>query len=527
MKLFSLKKYANLCLILLAFTNCSEDSFTTENQMVDPIAEDEVFNYTSVTKYNLNIVYFIPKDATNRINSHKRISEILLHGQQFYKQNMNRYGFTNKTFNLLIDKDKNRVKINYVNGKFNNSYYPYEEGGSKVIEEIEAYFLANPTEKNSDHTLILMPVNDQDNPDVPFYGLGRWCFALDYNGMDVQYFGGSSKLSSDATKYIGGLLHELGHGLNLPHNKQKKSEYENPKKGTSLMGAGNYTYGSSPTFLTEASCSILNNNQIFNNSENEFYTGASAQIVSIQGNFNNGDLNISGTFQSDIAVNYIGFYNDPAEDNADYDAITWATSVTGNSSFNISMPIDELDKKENTPYILKLSLNHVNGNISNFSYSYRFNNNEPIIEFGDKDYLDRSNWSILSYSSQEDNGGEGDTGYAAHILDNDSNTYWHSCWSGCSASYPHNIVVDTNETITVNGFSFLQRDGSRKIKDIEILVSMDNNNWESKVNFTLKKINAIQHITLTSETTFRYFKIISKSAFDEQEFAALAEVKCF
>ena len=28
-----------------------------------------------------------------------------------------------------------------------------------------------------------MPVKDIDFPNVPFYGIGRWCFALDYDDL--------------------------------------------------------------------------------------------------------------------------------------------------------------------------------------------------------------------------------------------------------------------------------------------------------------------------------------------------------
>ena len=41
------------------------------------------------------------------------------------------------------------------------------------------------------------------------------------------------------TVYIGGTIHELGHGLSLPHNLATKNE---SIRGTALMGAGNYTY---------------------------------------------------------------------------------------------------------------------------------------------------------------------------------------------------------------------------------------------------------------------------------------------
>ncbi len=532
MDLLKKKSFLNSIIILfILLSGCSKSTDmatnNSENEENNEEETEETFNYTSEAAYNLNIVYFIPKGGSKRKDAHRRLSEILIQGQDFYKQHMMRYGFGEKTFHMLKDAEKNRVKIIFIDGKYSASNYPYEGGGGKMIEEIEAYFSTHPTEKTSEHVLVLSPVSDPTNSDAPYYGLGKWCFATDYDDMDIKHLGGSSTLSTRATTYIGGLLHELGHGLNLPHNKEKVSDISNTNKGTALMGAGNYTYGNTPTFLTEASCAILNNNQIFNTNNDHFYTGASARIETIQATYINGNLNITGAINSDIPVNYVGFYNDPADDNADYDAVTWATPTHGND-FSISMPINELHKKGDTEYVLRLRLNHTSGDITNVSYAYKFKNDIPIIEFGDQDYLDRSNWTINSYSSQEDGGGENNTGFATHLLDDNPETYWHSCWSNCSTNYPHHIIIDTGETISAKGFSFLQRSNlSRAIKDIEILVSTDNQNWNSLGSFALKEINSIHHINLDNTTSFRYFKIVANSAFDGQQFASLAEIKCF
>lgn len=506
--------------LLVLFTGCSkEDSPKIEEPKPEP--EEETFNYSSSAKYTLNVVYFLPTDVQERKESHRRISEILMHGQEFYAKNMQEYGFGNKSFNMLIDEEKSRVKIIYLQGKYPTANYPYEGGGAKIIEEVDAYFAANAGEKNSDHTLILTPVMDHDNPDVPFYGWGRYCFALDYTEMDVKFFGEDSKRGNDATKYIGGLLHELGHGLNLPHNKEKVSEVGLSTKGTALMGSGNYTYGKTPTFLTEASCAILNNCQVISNSEESFYTAASLQVTTILASYTNGDFKISGTFNTDKDVNYVCFYNDPATDNADYDAVSWASRVGETNAFSISMPINELHQKENIPYVLRLLFCHFNGEVSKFSYSFSLENNVPIIEFGDKENFDRTNWQVIDFSSEENKE------LASYVLDGDASTFWHSRWSQNVTSYPHHLTIDMAEMNEVTGFSFLQRDGMRKVKNIEILISKDNVNWESMGDFQLKEINTLHHIELTAKTKFRYFKIIANSAFDGQQFAAMAEIMCF
>ena len=115
------------------------------------------------------------------------------------------------------------------------------------------------------------------------------------------------------------MLHELGHGLNLPHNKEKVSDASSTSKGTSLMGNGNYTYGYTSTFLSEASCAILNNNQVFNNTDNQFYAGATASVTDLNVTYSNGNIDISGRIDSDVPVNSINIYHDPADDNTDYD----------------------------------------------------------------------------------------------------------------------------------------------------------------------------------------------------------------
>jgi len=516
---------------IVCLFNCSnsENESVLEEEEEEEIIVEETFNYTSAATYNLNVVYFIPKDKKDNLESHRRLSEILLQGQNFYKKNMIANGFGDKTFNMLVDKEKKKIKIDYVVGQYNASFYPYEGGGNKMISEIEAYYASNPDKKNSDHYLVLSPVDDPKNSDAPYYGLGKWCFATDFNNMDVKHLGAGNTYSENATIYIGGLLHELGHGLNLPHNKEKVSDKSNSEKGTALMGAGNYTYGKSPTFITKASCAILNNNQIFSSSNDTYYSGASGSVKGLEATFKNGTINISGTVEANVSVNNISIYNDPADDNADYDAVTWYTPVTSGNTFSMSMPINELHKKVNTEYVLRILLNHTNGDITRLSYAYKFENGIPIIDFGEKEYLSKINWSIKSISSEETSGQE-NTGLETAILDNDSATYWHSCWSGncAGATYPHSITVDVGTDLTVNGFAFIQRNSlSRAIKEVEISVSNDNITWTSVGNYTLNNVNTAQNIRLTNRATFRYFKIEAKSSHDGDRFAALAEVYCF
>jgi len=150
---------------------------------------------------------------------------------------------------------------------------------------------------------------------------------------------------------------------------------------------------------------------------------------------------------------------------------------------------------------------------------------EPAAELT---FLDRNAWSVMAYSSQEDNGGEGETGRASDILDDNLETFWHSCWSGCTATPPHYLTIDMGASKEVAGLQFTQRQSlSRAIKGIEIQISTNGSSWESLGNFELQNTADSQEVTFSSLKTFRYFKVVVNTAHDGTNNAALADVKAF
>jgi hypothetical protein len=86
----------------------------------DPEIDPTVTNYISNFPTNLNVVYFIPSDKDTLENYQKRISGIILHTQAWFKKEMDRNGFGEKTFGLLVDdKNAQNVKIIVINGQNN------------------------------------------------------------------------------------------------------------------------------------------------------------------------------------------------------------------------------------------------------------------------------------------------------------------------------------------------------------------------------------------------------------------------
>ena len=322
------------------------------------------------TAQQLNVVYFLGSDTEPVPDYERRLSELLLYLQQFYGREMQRHGYGALSFGLDI-KSPGRVNIIEYKAKNPAAHYPYENGGGwKAAQELEEFFKANPDRKKSQHTLVIMPTwndekNGPDNPGgVPFYGMGRNCFALDYPAFDIKHLGQKTREGQLLTKWYGGLAHELGHGLNLPHNHQTASDGK--KYGTALMGAGNYTFGTSPTFLTPASCALLDACEVFSvTPAQKFYEGRpEVEIKDTAISFKGDQILISGSYKSPQTVKALNVYvqDPPYAVNQDYDAVSFSQRL-GKKSGKFSMKIDkkELDGLTNNEFRISLMFILANG----------------------------------------------------------------------------------------------------------------------------------------------------------------------
>ena len=322
------------------------------------------------TAQQLNVVYFLGSDTEPVPDYERRLSELLLYLQQFYGREMQRHGYGARSFGLDI-KSPGRVNIIEYKAKNPAAHYPYENGGGwKAAQELEEFFKANPDRKKSQHTLVIMPTwndekNGPDNPGgVPFYGMGRNCFALDYPAFDIKHLGQKTREGQLLTKWYGGLAHELGHGLNLPHNHQTASDGK--KYGTALMGAGNYTFGTSPTFLTPASCALLDACEVYSvTPAQKFYEGRpEVEIKDTAISFKGDQILISGSYKSPQTVKALNVYvqDPPYAVNQDYDAVSFSQRL-GKKSGKFSMKIDkkELDGLTNNEFRISLMFILANG----------------------------------------------------------------------------------------------------------------------------------------------------------------------
>ena len=507
--------------------SCTKDTVTDSNPDPDPGNNTGIVeNEWKDNPYKLNVVYFVPNDMTPVADYEARIEKIMFDAQEFFAINLEREGYGRTSFGLDLTNE-GKLNIITITGQQGKSAYPYSGGGGVVVTQLEAYFNQHPDKKKSEHTLVLLPSTSGDplNPGgVPFYGYGRYCFALDYEHMDAKYLGQNTNLGNLATKWIGGLVHEFGHGLNAPHNRELKSL--KPTLGTALMGTGNSSYGKSPTFITAAHSAIFANSQTFRTStRSDWYSGASTKITNIKGKFEGNKIIVAGNFTSNSQVTAINIWHDPhpaGAANQDYDALSYTSLPIGQDSLYFESSLDDFYDL-NGKYQLRFSFLHENGSRVTRAYEYEFINNIPTIEvINTRDLMDRSTWSIIDVDSEEDNGP------VSGLLDGDVASFWHTQWKNTLPNHPHYFVLDMGAVTTIKGFAFENRSSlNGSIKDFEMFKSNDGVNWTSIGTYSLAQVQNVQYVDLASVQSFRYMKLVTLNSHGDFSYTHLAELNAY
>lgn len=304
------------------------------------------------TANQLNVIYFVGNDREPLADYERRISELLIYVQQFYGKEMARNGLGNRSFGLVL-KENGNVNIILIRGDKPHTHYAYGTGHNDCLREVNAYLDEHPELRTSQHNFIIMPThydekyNDLNPGGVPFYGLGTNCFALDYGHFDIRHLGQRTHEGRLLTKWFGGFAHELGHGLNLPHNDGTASQ--NAQLGTPLMEAGNYTFGYTPTYMTLASCRILAHSEICAPASctTRFYTNMTPPAV-YAANFKRVEdaLEVYLELEGNV-VNVNAYVQDPPfQVNQDYDAVAFACVMSrtheGKTGAFAHIPLAEL-----------------------------------------------------------------------------------------------------------------------------------------------------------------------------------------
>jgi hypothetical protein len=339
----------------------------------------------------LRVVYFHPSDVEPQTDYKARITRILLDIQDFLKVELARHGFGDAILPLEMDGDQ--VRIHQVVGKDGAKGYSHKAGGKTKREMKEA--LKNRFALDDEFVLVFHGMCRIDGVRkyffyAPYYGdrgsnhHRGLCHVADCEILDPNLLTDTKRQMSYEehygkfkhtvagfnTKYLGGVAHELGHGLSLPHNGQTRDEAR--KLGTALMGAGNHTYrrerwsARKGSFLTFASAARLAAHPLFTGSDRGRDKTGQSRLKKVHFGGTGKDLIITGTISATPAAYAMIAYVDP-DGRGDYDAVATAVPVT-DGAFKITSAC-----LKGGPHQLRLVACCPNGSTSTHRFTFTAN----------------------------------------------------------------------------------------------------------------------------------------------------------
>ena len=303
----------------------------------------------------LNIIYLVPSDMQPLEGYQQRLGKILLEIRDFYNRELARLG-SSARLRMPLDPATGLVALEEVKGKRPLAEYPYQTGWQTALPEIQEYLLTNPRPTRSDRTLILIPDN-REKFGVPFYGWGNYCFALDYPGFDFADNGQLTEAGMKFLPWYGGMAHELGHGLGLPHTHATVSQER--LGGTALMGAGNGTLGVAPTCLTPGDVAFLESSAPCRPFEPRPVVKANQMEIAIG---RDGDsVRIIGQLPTACTVRRLVAAYDKDEfggNNDNYDAESFVIPFATDGRFDFTFPMSEIHPGKTPKAQIQLRLIH-------------------------------------------------------------------------------------------------------------------------------------------------------------------------
>ncbi len=137
-------------------------------------------------------------------------------------------------------------------------------------------------------------------------------------------------------------------------------------------------------------------------------------------------------------------------------------------------------------------------------------------------FVDRSLWKILFADSEHPGEGE-----AAHAIDNDPNTYWHTKWGPGEPSHPHEIGVDLGRTYVLSGFTYLPRQGmsNGRIDRYRFQAGRDGKDWgEPVAEGRFPNTGRLQTVRFARPVTARYIRLTALCGVNGRPWTSLAEL---
>lgn len=296
----------------------------------------------------LHLVYWTPSDKDPVPEFRERLSGIMLDIEDFYGREMKRLGLGRRSIRLEMESGDS-VRVHLITGEAAEADYG-KESGNRIRKECLPHLKEKGIDPDRETIMIFCNLASWDEEKLtfrhnsPYYAgggaQGGTAWQLDSPTLaidripqkepiiqDGQY--GKISLGKHNSIFIGGIAHELGHALGLPHCRETKSQRE--QWGTALMGSGNRTYGDERreegkgSFLTLAHGLRLASHPQFSGSTKGLRLPVSSEINDLKLSVEEAQILATGTVKSSIPCYAVVAYYDP-DGGGDYNAYT-ATAV--------------------------------------------------------------------------------------------------------------------------------------------------------------------------------------------------------
>ena len=345
------------------------------------------------------IVYYNPANRECQPTYQERLDRVMTAIQEWYRDEMERNGFGPMTFPL--ERDENgRLVIHVVQG--DRIYERGQKPSTTEIrdEQVKPALRARGINIDKEHIILLQNmtfISEKDGDTLvhsraPYCGGGTHvngtAWVIDFPFLDpLNLPKKSPRILDDETRpytmgrymmtYIGGIAHEFGHALGLPHNEQTEEEFE--ELGYTLMGSGNYHLFAERAnegrgaYLSKPHATILSSHPLFKRNTIDIDVKAECEFENIEFRPGNGEYIVSGRIKSTPDAYAVVAYHDMMQRHTDYDATSWVSPVDSEGRFEVHVGALERGR-----YELRLRFYLNNGAKHELKYNFTLNHTLKI-----------------------------------------------------------------------------------------------------------------------------------------------------